>query len=61
MTFEAFAAAGHLVDAGHVQVSPDGVGTSVVDAILAARDYAGALCWCAQFRRGAIRGRGDRI
>jgi DNA-binding transcriptional LysR family regulator len=37
MTIEAFAAAPHLVDAGHVQVTPDGVGTSVVDAILAAR------------------------
>jgi DNA-binding transcriptional LysR family regulator len=37
MTIEVYAAAGHLVDAGHVQVSPDGVGTSVVDAILAAR------------------------
>src|SRR5712675_2539803 len=37
MTIEAFAAAGHLVDAGHVRVSPDGVGTSVVDAILTAR------------------------
>jgi len=37
MTIEAYAGAGHLVDAGHVQVSPDGVGTSVVDAILAAR------------------------
>jgi DNA-binding transcriptional LysR family regulator len=37
MTIEAYAAAGHLVDAGHVQVSPDGIGTSVVDAILAAR------------------------
>jgi DNA-binding transcriptional LysR family regulator len=37
MTIEAYAAAPHLVDAGHVQVSPDGVGTSVVDAILSAR------------------------
>jgi DNA-binding transcriptional LysR family regulator len=37
MTIESFAAAGHLVDAGHVQVSPEGIGTSVVDAILAAR------------------------
>ena len=37
MTMEAYAAAGHLVDAGHVQVSADGVGTSVVDAILTAR------------------------
>ena len=34
---EAFAAAAHLVDAGHVQVAPDGTGSSVVDAILAAR------------------------
>jgi DNA-binding transcriptional LysR family regulator len=34
---EAYAAAAHLVDAGHVQVSADGVGTSVVDAILKAR------------------------
>jgi len=37
MTIEDYAAAGHLVDAGHVQVSADGIGTSVVDAILAAR------------------------
>jgi DNA-binding transcriptional LysR family regulator len=37
VTIEAYAAAVHMVDAGHVQVSPDGVGTSVVDAILAAR------------------------
>ena len=37
LSIEAFASAGHLVDAGHVQVSPEGVGTSVVDAILAAR------------------------
>jgi DNA-binding transcriptional LysR family regulator len=37
MTIEAYAAAAHLVDAGHVQVSADGVGASVVDAILAAR------------------------
>jgi DNA-binding transcriptional LysR family regulator len=37
LTIEAYAAAAHLVDAGHVQVSPDGVGSSVVDAILAAR------------------------
>jgi DNA-binding transcriptional LysR family regulator len=37
MTIEDYAAAGHLVDAGHVQVSPDGVGRSVVDAILTAR------------------------
>src|SRR3984957_18465480 len=37
MTIESYAAAAHLVDAGHVQVSSEGVGTSVVDAILAAR------------------------
>jgi DNA-binding transcriptional LysR family regulator len=37
MPVESYAAAAHLVDAGHVQVSPDGVGSSVVDAILAAR------------------------
>ena len=37
MSLEAYAAAEHVVDAGHVQVSPDGVGTSVVDAILSAR------------------------
>jgi|SRR5216683_1999714 len=37
VTMESYAAAAHLVDAGHVQVSPDGVGSSVVDAILAAR------------------------
>jgi DNA-binding transcriptional LysR family regulator len=37
MSLEAYAAAAHLVDAGHVQVSPEGVGTSVVDAILSAR------------------------
>jgi DNA-binding transcriptional LysR family regulator len=37
MSIESYAAAGHLVDAGHVQVSPEGVGSSVVDAILAAR------------------------
>ena len=37
MSIEDYAAAGHLVDAGHVQVSPNGVGNSVVDAILAAR------------------------
>jgi DNA-binding transcriptional LysR family regulator len=37
MSIEAYAAAAHLVDAGHVQVSSDGVGTSVVDAILSAR------------------------
>jgi DNA-binding transcriptional LysR family regulator len=37
MSIESYAAAAHLVDAGHVQVSPDGVGTSIVDAILTAR------------------------
>jgi DNA-binding transcriptional LysR family regulator len=37
MTIESYAGAPHLVDAGHVQVSSDGVGTSIVDAILAAR------------------------
>lgn len=37
MTIEAYAAAPHLVDAGHVQVSPQGAGISIVDAILAAR------------------------
>jgi len=37
MTLEDYAAAAHLVDAGHVQVSPDGIGSSVVDAILKAR------------------------
>ena len=37
MSIETYAAAAHLVEAGHVQVSPEGVGTSVVDAILAAR------------------------
>jgi DNA-binding transcriptional LysR family regulator len=37
LTLEAYAAAAHLVDAGHVQVSADGIGTSVVDAILSAR------------------------
>jgi len=37
LSIEAYAAAAHLVDAGHVQVSSEGVGTSVVDAILAAR------------------------
>jgi DNA-binding transcriptional LysR family regulator len=37
ITIESYAAAPHLVDAGHVQVSSDGLGTSVVDAILAAR------------------------
>jgi DNA-binding transcriptional LysR family regulator len=37
LSIEDYAAAAHLVDAGHVQVSKDGVATSVVDAILAAR------------------------
>jgi hypothetical protein len=37
MSLEAYAAAEHLVDAGHVQLSHDGIGTSVVDAILTAR------------------------
>jgi DNA-binding transcriptional LysR family regulator len=37
MTLETFAAVDHVVDAGHVEVGPDGQGTSVVDAILAAR------------------------
>jgi DNA-binding transcriptional LysR family regulator len=37
MTLESFAAATHVVDAGHVQVAPDGEGTSIVDSILAAR------------------------
>jgi DNA-binding transcriptional LysR family regulator len=37
MTVEAYAAAPHLVDAGHVKVTPDGIGTSVVDAVLSAR------------------------
>ena len=37
MTLENYAAAAHLVDAGHVQVSLEGIGTSVVDAILSAR------------------------
>jgi DNA-binding transcriptional LysR family regulator len=37
MTLEGFAAAAHVVDAGHVQVAPDGQGTSLVDSILAER------------------------
>jgi DNA-binding transcriptional LysR family regulator len=37
MTIEAFAAADHVVDAGHVRVAPDGRGASLVDSILAAR------------------------
>lgn len=37
MTIEAFAAADHVVDAGHVRVGTDGRGASLVDSILAAR------------------------
>lgn len=37
LTLDSFAAAAHVVDAGHVQVGPDGQGISVVDSILAAR------------------------
>jgi len=37
LTLESFAAAAHVVDMGHVQVTPDGHGLSVVDSILAAR------------------------
>jgi DNA-binding transcriptional LysR family regulator len=37
MTLESFAEAAHVVDAGHVQVAPDGQGTSLVDSILAER------------------------
>jgi len=37
MTLESFAAAAHVVDAGHVQVAADGQGTSLVDSILAER------------------------
>jgi DNA-binding transcriptional LysR family regulator len=37
MTIEAFAAADHVVDAGHVRVSSDGQAASLVDTILAAR------------------------
>ncbi len=36
MTLESFAAADHIVDAGHVRVLPDGKGASLVDTILAA-------------------------
>lgn len=36
LTLEAFAAAAHVVDAGHVHISPEGKVTSIVDAILAA-------------------------
>ena len=41
MSIEAYAAAEHVVDAGHVQVSADGIGTSVVDAILTANPNGG--------------------
>ena len=37
MTIEVFAAADHVVDAGHVRVGTDGRGASLVDSILAAR------------------------
>jgi DNA-binding transcriptional LysR family regulator len=37
MTLDSFATAEHAVDAGHVQVDANGKGTSLVDAILAAR------------------------
>jgi DNA-binding transcriptional LysR family regulator len=37
LTLDSFAAAAHVVDAGHVHVGPDGQGISVVDNILAAR------------------------
>ena len=37
MTLDSFAEADHAVDAGHVQVDANGKGTSLVDAILAAR------------------------
>lgn len=37
LTAEVFANASHVVDAGHVQVSPDGNGSSVVDVVMAAR------------------------
>jgi DNA-binding transcriptional LysR family regulator len=37
MTAADFAAAGHIVDAGLVQVADDGTGNSVVDAMLASR------------------------
>lgn len=37
MTLETFAAAAHVVDAGHVQVDFEGRGSSLVDAILTAR------------------------
>ncbi|HXY99940.1 MAG TPA: LysR family transcriptional regulator [Stellaceae bacterium] len=37
MTLDAFAAAAHVVDAGHVQVAADGQGNSLVDRILEER------------------------
>ena len=37
LTLDGFAAAAHVVDAGHVQIGADGQGISVVDSILAAR------------------------
>jgi DNA-binding transcriptional LysR family regulator len=37
LTTPLFAAAGHVVDAGLVQVGPDGAANSVVDAVLASR------------------------
>ena len=37
LTLEAYAAADHVVDAGHVRVAPDGRGASLVNSILAAR------------------------
>lgn len=37
LTADIFASASHVVDAGHVHVSPDGLGSSVVDAMMAAR------------------------
>src|SRR5271165_432921 len=37
MTLDSFAEADHAVDAGHVQVDANGKGSSLVDAILAAR------------------------
>ncbi len=36
LTIETFASAAHVVDAGHVRITPDGYVTSIVDAILAA-------------------------
>jgi hypothetical protein len=36
LTLDSFAAAVHVVDAGHVRITPEGEVTSVVDAILAA-------------------------